>query len=73
MACRTRYGRVRATDAYWCTTATPTCRSGGRSAALTDSLRRAGFDAVNIAGGMRAWAAAGHGVVSESGSSGAVI
>jgi rhodanese-related sulfurtransferase len=40
---------------------------------MTDSLRRAGFDAVNIAGGMRAWAAAGHGVVSESGSSGAVI
>jgi DMSO/TMAO reductase YedYZ molybdopterin-dependent catalytic subunit/rhodanese-related sulfurtransferase/glyoxylase-like metal-dependent hydrolase (beta-lactamase superfamily II) len=29
------------------------CRSGGRSAATTDSLRRWGFDAVNLGGGMR--------------------
>ena len=35
------------------------CRSGGRSAAVTDSLRMWGFDAVNLAGGMCAWAAAG--------------
>jgi DMSO/TMAO reductase YedYZ molybdopterin-dependent catalytic subunit/glyoxylase-like metal-dependent hydrolase (beta-lactamase superfamily II) len=35
------------------------CRSGGRSAAITDSLLAAGFDAVNLAGGMCAWAAAG--------------
>jgi DMSO/TMAO reductase YedYZ molybdopterin-dependent catalytic subunit/glyoxylase-like metal-dependent hydrolase (beta-lactamase superfamily II) len=35
------------------------CRSGGRSAAVTDSLRAWGFDAVNLAGGMCAWAAAG--------------
>ncbi len=35
------------------------CRSGGRSAAVTDSLRTWGFDAVNLAGGMCAWAAAG--------------
>ncbi len=39
------------------------CRSGGRSAAVTDSLRRWGFDAVNLAGGMCAWAAAGLPVV----------
>ena len=35
------------------------CRSGGRSAAVTDSLRTWGFDAVNLAGGMCAWSAAG--------------
>lgn len=35
------------------------CRSGGRSAAVTDSLRTWGFDAVNLAGGMLAWAEAG--------------
>lgn len=35
------------------------CRSGGRSAAITDSLRASGFDAVNLAGGMCAWSAAG--------------
>jgi|GEM_PF-18262 len=40
------------------------CRSGGRSAAVTASLRRSGFDAVNLAGGMCAWAAAGLPVVS---------
>ena len=35
------------------------CRSGGRSAAVTDSLRAWGIDAVNLSGGMCAWAAAG--------------
>jgi DMSO/TMAO reductase YedYZ molybdopterin-dependent catalytic subunit/glyoxylase-like metal-dependent hydrolase (beta-lactamase superfamily II) len=35
------------------------CRSGGRSAAVTESLRAWGFDAVNLAGGMCAWASAG--------------
>ena len=35
------------------------CRSGGRSAAVTESLLRSGFDAVNLAGGMCAWASAG--------------
>ncbi|MCU1430182.1 MAG: putative hydrolase [Actinomycetia bacterium] len=39
------------------------CRSGGRSAAVTDSLRAWGFDAVNLSGGMCAWAAAGLPVV----------
>jgi DMSO/TMAO reductase YedYZ molybdopterin-dependent catalytic subunit/3-mercaptopyruvate sulfurtransferase SseA len=41
------------------------CRSGGRSAAVTESLRARGFDAVNLAGGMCAWAAAGLPVVHE--------
>ena len=41
------------------------CRSGGRSAAVTDALRRHGLDAVNLAGGMCAWTAAGLPVVVE--------
>ncbi len=35
------------------------CRSGGRSATVTQALRAAGFDAVNLTGGMAAWSAAG--------------
>ena len=35
------------------------CRSGGRSAAVTDALRAWGYDATNLAGGMCAWRAAG--------------
>ena len=41
------------------------CRSGGRSAAVTESLRASGFDAVNLAGGMCAWGAAGLPVVAD--------
>jgi len=32
------------------------CRMGGRSAAITDALSAWGYDAVNVAGGMQAWA-----------------
>jgi DMSO/TMAO reductase YedYZ molybdopterin-dependent catalytic subunit/rhodanese-related sulfurtransferase/glyoxylase-like metal-dependent hydrolase (beta-lactamase superfamily II) len=49
------------------------CRSGGRSAAVTASLRRSGFDAVNLAGGMCAWAAAGLPLVSHGGDPGLVV
>lgn len=35
------------------------CRSGGRSAMATQALRRAGFDAHNMSGGMLEWAAQG--------------
>ncbi len=49
------------------------CRSGGRSAAVTASLRRSGFDAVNLAGGMCAWAAAGLPVVRHGGDSGLIV
>jgi DMSO/TMAO reductase YedYZ molybdopterin-dependent catalytic subunit len=39
------------------------CRSGGRSAVVAASMRARGFDAVNLSGGMCAWAAAGLPVV----------
>jgi rhodanese-related sulfurtransferase len=39
------------------------CRSGGRSARVTAYLKQAGWDAVNVEGGMRAWAAAGRPMV----------
>ncbi|HEV7451198.1 MAG TPA: rhodanese-like domain-containing protein [Pseudonocardiaceae bacterium] len=42
------------------------CRSGGRSARITAYLAQAGWDAVNVEGGMRAWAAAGRPMVAES-------
>lgn len=32
------------------------CRSGGRSGVATGILRKAGYDAHNMAGGMNAWA-----------------
>jgi rhodanese-related sulfurtransferase len=35
------------------------CKVGSRSAQVTAWLRRQGFDAVNLAGGMLAWEAAG--------------
>jgi rhodanese-related sulfurtransferase len=49
------------------------CRSGGRSGAAVDAMLRAGFDAVNVAGGMNAWAAAGLPVVTDDGKAGTVI
>lgn len=35
------------------------CRSGGRSARVTAYLNANGWEAVNVDGGMRSWAAAG--------------
>lgn len=43
------------------------CRSGGRSAQATAYLRALGRPAVNLDGGMQAWAAAGRGMRSETG------
>ncbi|GAA3023990.1 rhodanese-like domain-containing protein [Actinokineospora globicatena] len=43
------------------------CRSGGRSARVTQYLNGNGWDAVNVDGGMQAWAALGQPVVSETG------
>ena len=39
------------------------CHLGGRSAAVTEALLNAGHQAVNVAGGMEAWAGAGLPVV----------
>jgi rhodanese-related sulfurtransferase len=43
------------------------CRSGGRSARVAAWLNHNGFDAVNVAGGMGEWEAAGRPMVSETG------
>jgi rhodanese-related sulfurtransferase len=42
------------------------CHSGGRSLRATGFLRAQGLDAVNVEGGMSAWAAAGGPVVADS-------
>jgi rhodanese-related sulfurtransferase len=39
------------------------CATGNRSGAMTDYLRRAGFDAWSVAGGTSAWARSGRPVV----------
>jgi DMSO/TMAO reductase YedYZ molybdopterin-dependent catalytic subunit/rhodanese-related sulfurtransferase len=50
------------------------CRSGGRSAAVAEALRTWGFDAVNLSGGMTAWALAGLPVVTSGpGSAGLMV
>jgi rhodanese-related sulfurtransferase len=49
------------------------CRSGARSARATQSLIDWGFDAANMEGGMKAWAASGLPVVRDDGSPGEVI
>ncbi|HEY9388366.1 MAG TPA: rhodanese-like domain-containing protein [Mycobacteriales bacterium] len=43
------------------------CRSGGRSAQVAGWLLAQGYDAVNVAGGMQSWVAAGRPMVSETG------
>jgi rhodanese-related sulfurtransferase len=42
------------------------CRSGGRSARATQALNGAGWQAVNVAGGMQDWAASGRPMVTDS-------
>lgn len=49
------------------------CRGGGRSSRATAYLRAAGRQAVNLEGGMQAWAAAGKPMQSETGSPPSVI
>jgi rhodanese-related sulfurtransferase len=43
------------------------CRAGGRSAQAVEYLVGQGVSAVNVAGGMQSWAAAGKPMVSPSG------
>jgi rhodanese-related sulfurtransferase len=49
------------------------CRSGARSARAAAFLASSGFDAINLAGGMHAWAAAGLAFQAADGAPGAVI
>jgi rhodanese-related sulfurtransferase len=48
------------------------CRSGARSGRVTLALNAAGYDAVNVAGGMKQWAETGLPVVTDDGSPGSV-
>ena len=49
------------------------CRSGNRSARVTEWLLAQGFDAVNMTGGMSSWSSFGHPLVNHAGHSGVVI
>lgn len=49
------------------------CRSGGRSSQAAATLRREGYTVVDVAGGMRAWQAAGLPVVASGGRPGKVV
>ena len=49
------------------------CRSGVRSARATEALLAWGFDATNMAGGMKSWAQSGLPVVRTDGTPGEVI
>lgn len=49
------------------------CRVGGRSERAAAVLLQRGYDAVNLAGGMQAWRAAGMPIVTDSGDPGTVI
>jgi rhodanese-related sulfurtransferase len=46
------------------------CHVGGRSGMVADALNRAGWQALNLTGGMRAWQAAGLPVVDADGQPG---
>jgi rhodanese-related sulfurtransferase len=43
------------------------CRTGSRSGMATEAFRMAGYDAFNLAGGIRAWVNAGFGIEPEHG------
>jgi rhodanese-related sulfurtransferase len=43
------------------------CRSGGRSARAAQALAAAGWETVNVSGGMQDWAAAGRPMATDSG------
>ena len=49
------------------------CRTGARSHAVTAALIGAGYEAVNVDGGMRAWAAEDYPVVASDGLPGVVV
>jgi rhodanese-related sulfurtransferase len=49
------------------------CHVGGRSAAVAAALAGAGWQAINLRGGMEAWHAAGLPVVTDAGTPGRVV
>jgi rhodanese-related sulfurtransferase len=49
------------------------CRSGNRSGRVVAWLSAQGIDAVNVAGGMQAWEAAGKSMVAEGGGPAQVV
>ena len=49
------------------------CRSGSRSRAVAEALLGAGYDVVNVGGGMREWAAEDYEIVASDGLPGQVI
>jgi rhodanese-related sulfurtransferase len=59
---------VRAAEVPQDTTIYVICRSGARSARAAFALSGGGWDAVNVAGGMQDWAAAGRPMTADSGS-----
>ena len=46
------------------------CKTGGRSARVTEALVGAGYEAANVAGGAEAWQAAGLPIVTDDGQPG---
>ncbi len=48
------------------------CRSGARSRVVAEALIGAGYDAVNVVGGLKAWQAHGFDVVTDTGAPGTV-
>jgi len=49
------------------------CKDGGRSYKAAYALHQEGYQAVNLAGGLTAWAAAGLPVVTDSGAPGQIL
>ena len=49
------------------------CRVGGRSERAASVLLQRGYDAVNLAGGLQAWQAAGMPIVTDTGDPGTVV
>ena len=48
------------------------CHAGGRSLRAAQYLARTGYEPINVAGGMLAWAGAGRPVVTDAGTAGSV-
>jgi rhodanese-related sulfurtransferase len=49
------------------------CRSGARSGTVTEALGSRGYDVVNLAGGLQAWAAEGLPLLADDGLPGSVL